>query len=97
MRVKRAIVAVVIGLAFIAIPIAHAFAAFDSHASYTQLGQDPEEATPALVAVCCPTPDLPAAGTVVPHVLITSISWNLPADTRQNGRRPVPEPPPPRL
>jgi hypothetical protein len=96
MRIWIAIVAVVAGLAFVAMPIAHAFATWDDHATHTQPDQDPEKATPALAAVCCPVPNLPTAGIVAPYVSTASISWNLPADTWYNGRSLAPEPPPPR-
>lgn len=95
MRIRTAVVAAVICWAFITMPMAHALSACDGYPIRAQLGQDPDKATPDVVAVRCPTPYLPAAGTIVLQPAIALISWTTSNDTRH--RRPTgSEPPPPR-
>lgn len=96
MRTWLAIVAVVAGLAVMAMPVAHALVTSSVHATHVQPDQDAEKAVPCTVGVCCPAPSLPAADAATLDFAISLVSWGRPAGVEHIGLQYAPEPPPPR-
>lgn len=97
MRTWLAIVAVVAGLAVMAMPVAQALAAWGDHAGHAQLDQDAEKAAPCVVGVCCPIPCLPAFRATNRDFVISPVAWGHPVEAEHIGQLNAPEPHPPRL
>ncbi|MCK6452702.1 MAG: hypothetical protein L6R19_17915 [Alphaproteobacteria bacterium] len=97
MRVRLSMIAVLVGLALGAIPVASAIAGANDHAAHGQIDPKADKAVARAASLCCPAPGFAAVDHAVDMFTVVPDLWGRPGSSDHIGLLRAREPPPPRL